>query len=260
MTARAYPDLHEHSPRLEERGLLRRIDRPIDKDSEMHPLVRWQFVGGIDGGRAQGVSVHQHRRRTRPHNTIFPVVVGAHRRQSRDLQRRHGRAGRGDPARSGITRSPIRSRRASSTRRRATKWCIEGEALQGEGNGLDALPIPVSTPGFDSAPTLTATNVITQRSGNRRAEHGHLSRGAEGAGPAGRAHGDARRRRRRLSALPEVPEARRQADAVRHRARLPALRRLHGAAEAAARRRRARPSPAGLPGRRSTWCARARSI
>ena len=39
---------------------------------------------------------------------------------------------------------------------------IEGEALKGEGNGLDRLPIPISTPGFDSAPTLTATNVITR--------------------------------------------------------------------------------------------------
>jgi len=39
---------------------------------------------------------------------------------------------------------------------------IEGKALQGEGHGLDRLPIPVSTPGFDSAPTLTATNVITR--------------------------------------------------------------------------------------------------
>ncbi|MGC1694058.1 MAG: UbiD family decarboxylase, partial [Pseudolabrys sp.] len=39
---------------------------------------------------------------------------------------------------------------------------IEGKALQGEGHGLDMLPIPVSTPGFDSAPTLTATNVVTR--------------------------------------------------------------------------------------------------
>src|SRR5262249_45447092 len=39
---------------------------------------------------------------------------------------------------------------------------IEGDALKGEGNGLDRLPIPISTPGFDSAPTLTATNVITR--------------------------------------------------------------------------------------------------
>ena len=39
---------------------------------------------------------------------------------------------------------------------------IDGADLQGEGNGLDRLPIPISTPGFDSAPTLTATNVITR--------------------------------------------------------------------------------------------------
>src|SRR3989441_562601 len=38
----------------------------------------------------------------------------------------------------------------------------EGEALRGEGKGLDRLPIPISTPGFDSAPTLTATNVTTR--------------------------------------------------------------------------------------------------
>ena len=37
-----------------------------------------------------------------------------------------------------------------------------GRRLKGPGNGLDSLPIPVSTPGFDSAPTLTATNVITK--------------------------------------------------------------------------------------------------
>ncbi len=50
MTAapRNYPDLHEHLAALEERGLLRRIDRKIDKDAELHPLVRWQFVGGLD--------------------------------------------------------------------------------------------------------------------------------------------------------------------------------------------------------------------
>jgi 4-hydroxy-3-polyprenylbenzoate decarboxylase len=36
-----------------------------------------------------------------------------------------------------------------------------GDDLLGPGKGLDALPIPISTPGFDSAPTLIATNVIT---------------------------------------------------------------------------------------------------
>jgi 4-hydroxy-3-polyprenylbenzoate decarboxylase len=45
---RNYPDLHDHIEELKRRNLLTVIDRPIDKDSELHPLVRWQFVGGID--------------------------------------------------------------------------------------------------------------------------------------------------------------------------------------------------------------------
>jgi len=40
-------DLQEHLRRLEAEGLLQRVDRAIDKDSELHPLVRWQFQGGL---------------------------------------------------------------------------------------------------------------------------------------------------------------------------------------------------------------------
>ena len=45
--ARGYADLHEHLDRLDRAGLLHRIDAPVNKDTEMHPLVRWQFRGGI---------------------------------------------------------------------------------------------------------------------------------------------------------------------------------------------------------------------
>ena len=45
---RGYPDLHEHLETLKERRLLLTIEEPIDKDAELHPLVRWQFVGGLD--------------------------------------------------------------------------------------------------------------------------------------------------------------------------------------------------------------------
>ena len=45
----AYPDLHAHIAALERKGLLIRVKRPINKDTEMHPLVRWQFRGGIPG-------------------------------------------------------------------------------------------------------------------------------------------------------------------------------------------------------------------
>src|SRR3954462_8803465 len=40
-------DFQRHPAALEERGLLVRIDRPINKDTELHPLARWQFQGGL---------------------------------------------------------------------------------------------------------------------------------------------------------------------------------------------------------------------
>src|SRR6516225_150934 len=40
-------DFQEHLRRLEAAGLVHRITRAIDKDSELHPLVRWQFQGGL---------------------------------------------------------------------------------------------------------------------------------------------------------------------------------------------------------------------
>src|SRR3954466_6189652 len=44
---RTYPDLHEHVLALAREGLLVTVDEPINKDTEMHPLVRWQYRGGI---------------------------------------------------------------------------------------------------------------------------------------------------------------------------------------------------------------------
>src|SRR5438309_10677423 len=47
MASRGYADLHEHLAALRKAGLLITVDRAINKDTEMHPLVRWQFRGGI---------------------------------------------------------------------------------------------------------------------------------------------------------------------------------------------------------------------
>src|SRR5262249_33909096 len=44
---RSYRDLHEHVLALAEAGLLVVIDEPINKDTEMPPLVRWQYRGGV---------------------------------------------------------------------------------------------------------------------------------------------------------------------------------------------------------------------
>ncbi|MBN8937089.1 MAG: hypothetical protein J0I13_12615, partial [Rhizobiales bacterium] len=40
-------DLQQHIADLDAAGLLVRIDRPVNKDTELSPLVRWQFIGGL---------------------------------------------------------------------------------------------------------------------------------------------------------------------------------------------------------------------
>jgi UbiD family decarboxylase len=157
---RGYPDLHEHLKALEARGLLRTIDRPIDKDAELHPLVRWQFVGGLaEAERKAFLFTNIVDGKGRKYE--FPVVVGAIA-----ANRAIYSIGMGAPVEAiqekwdNAIAHPIAPRLVNQAV--CHDIILEGEALQGEGNGLDCLPIPISTPGFDSAPTLTATNVITR--------------------------------------------------------------------------------------------------
>ena len=87
-------DFQEHLRLLDEKGLLTRIDRPIDKDRELHPLVRWQFQGGLaeDQRRAflfTNVVDSAGRRYD------IPVAVGAFAASPEIYAARHGQAGRG---------------------------------------------------------------------------------------------------------------------------------------------------------------------
>jgi UbiD family decarboxylase len=158
--ARRYADLREHLELLRRNGLLLTIDEPIDKDSELHPLVRWQYVGGIDEDERKAF-VFTHVTDARGRKYKFPVVVGAYAGNRRiyclGMQARPEEV---QPRWERATAAPIAPRIVE--RALCQDVVITGDALKGEGNGLDALPIPVSTPGFDSAPTLTATNVITK--------------------------------------------------------------------------------------------------
>src|SRR6516165_10143119 len=152
-------DLQEHLRRLEAEGLLLRIDRAIDKDSELHPLVRWQFQGGLreDERRAflfTNVVDSSGRRYD------VPVAVGALAASARIYA-----LGMGRPeeeiatAWTSAVENPIAPLLIQSPP--CQEVVIKGEALRGDGNGLAALPVPISTPGFDAAPYLTATLCIT---------------------------------------------------------------------------------------------------
>jgi 4-hydroxy-3-polyprenylbenzoate decarboxylase len=157
---RGYPDLHEHLEALKKRGLLLEITRAVDKDAELHPLVRWQFVGGMDeaerkaflftnivDGRGRKYDIPVVVGAIAANRAIYSVGMGA---PLSEIQGKWDRA----------IAHPIPAREVESAP--CHEVVHQGEDLQGEGKGLDRLPIPISTPGFDSAPTLTATNVITR--------------------------------------------------------------------------------------------------
>src|SRR5438552_15945741 len=46
-SGRGYPDLREHLEPLDRAGLLVRVRRPMRAETESHPLVRWQYRGGL---------------------------------------------------------------------------------------------------------------------------------------------------------------------------------------------------------------------
>ena len=153
-------DFQEHLRRLEARSLVTRIDHAIDKDSELHPLVRWQFQGGLaeDQRRAflfTNVVDGSGRRYD------IPVAVGA-------LAASPGiyAVGMGKPvedigeAWTHAVAHPIPPVVVTSPA--CQEVVSKGGDLLKPGEGLARLPVPISTPGFDSAPYLTATLCITR--------------------------------------------------------------------------------------------------
>ena len=159
-TGRPRLDFQEHVRDLEASGLLVRIDRPINKDTELHPLVRWQFLGGVPESKRRAFLFSNVTDSKGRHYDI-PVVVGALAaspeiyaigmgQQVDEIGTAWMRAIDGPIA-------PIMM---------ASPPCQEvvttGDELRQPGGGLARLPVPVSTPGFDSAPYLTATLCITR--------------------------------------------------------------------------------------------------
>ncbi|MBI4528731.1 MAG: UbiD family decarboxylase [Deltaproteobacteria bacterium] len=157
---KAYPDFQDHIRSLEAAGLLITVDAPINKDTEMHPLVRWQFRGGIPEAERKAflfTNVTDSRRR----KYEIPVVIGALAASGTIYS-----IGMGvDIEAIGKTwsraiASPIPPRTVQ--RGPCQEVVITGKDLEGDGKGLDALPVPISTPGYDCAPYLTAANCVTR--------------------------------------------------------------------------------------------------
>ncbi len=156
---RGYPDLHDHIAALDEAGLLIRIDRRINKDTEMHPLVRWQFRGGIpeeDRRAFLFTNVVDSKGRTfdipvlvcglAGNRAIYSVGMGCPVEEIRD--RWIHAMGHPTPP-SVVERAPCQD------------VVYQGADLE-NGHGLDDLPVPISTPGWDNAPYTTSSHYITK--------------------------------------------------------------------------------------------------
>ena len=158
--ANAPIDLQDHLQRLEKLGLVQRISRQIDKDSELHPLVRWQFQGGIPSEDRKAFLFDNV---TDASGKVYemPVVVGALAANPEIYAAGLGVSVEeiGDVWTRGMD-NPIQPVAVSDAP--CQEVVMTGDELTRQGGGLAALPVPISTPGFDAAPYLTATLVVTK--------------------------------------------------------------------------------------------------
>ncbi len=157
--SRGYADLHDHLALLEREGLLVRVARPINKDTELHPLVRWQFRGGIPEPQRKAFLFEQVTD-AKGRRYEMPVVVGALAANRRIYGLGIGCAVEaiGQKWRDAIAH-PISTVRVDGGP--VHDVVRAGDQLDEPGGGLDLLPIPVSTPGFDNGPYVSCAAWIT---------------------------------------------------------------------------------------------------
>ncbi len=158
---RGYDDLNEHLDRLAQRDLLHKIDRAVDKDSEMHPLVRWQYRGGIPEENRKAflfTNVTDGAGRSYPDGQVAIGALAANR-EIYAIGMKRAVADIGKAWLDAIA-NPIPPREVTDAP--CQEIVLTGADIQGEGKGLAALPIPISTPGFDVAPYLTAALCVTR--------------------------------------------------------------------------------------------------
>ncbi|TDA68284.1 MAG: UbiD family decarboxylase [Clostridia bacterium] len=153
-----YRDLREYMAALEEKGFLVRITREINKDTELMPLVRWQFRGLDESQRKAFLFENVCDAKGRGYS--IPVLVG-YLASSREIYAL------------GLQCSPaeLLDRWMQAETQPVPASLVKEEPVHEEVHigenllehgGLGEFPVPISTPGFDNAPYFTATHWFTR--------------------------------------------------------------------------------------------------
>jgi 4-hydroxy-3-polyprenylbenzoate decarboxylase len=153
-----YRDLREYIGVLDKNGKLVKIKREINKDTELQPLVRWQFRGLPEKERKAFLFGKTIDVTGKEYDT--PVLIAAHAPsrevyalammcQPDEIMERWEQA----------QLHPIEPRIVNSGP--AQEEIHLGDSLLEHG-GLEEFPIPISTPGFDNAPYFSAGNWVSR--------------------------------------------------------------------------------------------------
>ncbi len=150
-----YQDLREHIAALDAAGLLRRVSIPINKDTELHPLVRLQFRGLPESERRAFLFDNLVDSNGKKYD--MPVLVCAMAGSSQiyavgmrcaveQIHERWEHAMKNPIKPVIVDKAPVQ------------EVVIEGKELLK--NGLGRLPVPISTPGFDNGAYTSASHWV----------------------------------------------------------------------------------------------------
>jgi UbiD family decarboxylase len=154
-----FPSFQSHLQKLDEKGLVQHIYKEINKDTELHPLVRWQFRGGIPESDRKAFVFHNVTD-SKGRKYDMPVAVGG-----LSVNREIYSIGMGVPVseigkRWGDVKSnPIDP--IEVTDAPVQEVVFSGDDLDVDGQGLEHIPVPISTPGFDNAPYTTCSQYVS---------------------------------------------------------------------------------------------------
>lgn len=163
-----YADFREYLGALEATGRLRRITRAVDKDRELHPLVKWQYRGLAEEDRFGFLFENVTDRNGQPCNgRVASSVIAANRAMYALAM--------------GCSVDELHERWSHALDRlippeRVATGPVKEEIHKGDGllehGGLHEFGIPFATNGWEAFPRVTAASCIT-----RDPDSGHLNAG-----------------------------------------------------------------------------------